>query len=293
MRLTIRLSTAIALAATFISGCATPERSHREAVLSLPYEEFDQAYGDGWRVVFDGGDGTAAVALIEDYLDRHPELTVGQRKFLHLHAAQVLALDERKKQAVKHLDQAVSQQPLPELWPDWDDYIAATRAFLTHDQTALLAARERLAAAKAPRLKLADRFIHKFGQPYANVIWWVPVYSAVATPEGAPARLQSGAERLAKKLGCVVTVGETNSPRNCVWLQLRPFSPKVIPKGYVIAHSAEGTLITASDAQWLDDAVQRFMKSLVQNDGVWEAPFGLVSNFDQNPMANRRFHPPK
>jgi len=195
MREFTEYGTALTLAAVFIAGCATPEANHRATALSLPYNEFDQAYGDGWRVVFDRGGGKAAAALIEDYLDRHPELTASQRKFLHLPAAQVLALDDRNKQAIRHLDQATGR--LPELWVDWDDYIAATRAFLIHDRTALLAARERLAAANAPRLKLADRFIRKFGQPYADVIWWVPVYSVVAIPENPPAKLRAEAERLA------------------------------------------------------------------------------------------------
>jgi len=51
-----------------LSGCTTPERRYRAAVLWLPYYEFDQAYGDGWRSVFERGEGLAAVALIEDYL---------------------------------------------------------------------------------------------------------------------------------------------------------------------------------------------------------------------------------
>jgi hypothetical protein len=71
-----------------------------------------------------------AVALIEDYLKQHGELTFGQRKFLHLHAAQVLALEDTNNRVVRHLDQAMSGRKTPELWPDWDDFIAGTKAFL-------------------------------------------------------------------------------------------------------------------------------------------------------------------
>ena len=270
-------------------GCSTSERNHRTAVLSLPYGEFDQAYGDGWRAFFDAGDAATAAALLEEYLEVHKELTFGQRKFLHLHAGQMWAFEGKNTRAVQHLDQAMNRKKSPELWPDWDDFITATKAFLMHDRASLLAARDRLAAANAPRLKLADRFIQKFGHPYADVIWWIPVCTAVAIPEEAPATQRAAAERLAKKLGCAVTTGEANLPSCCIWLQLRPFSPKAAPKGYVITHSADGTLITASDPVWLDDAVQRFIKSLSRNEDSWEAPFGLVSNFDSNPRANPRF----
>ena len=64
----MRYVTALALTAMFIAGCATSERSYRTTVLALPYSEFDQAYGDGWRSVFERGEGGAAVELIEDYL---------------------------------------------------------------------------------------------------------------------------------------------------------------------------------------------------------------------------------
>ena len=279
----LRLGTLLVLITTFSSGCSTPERRHRAAVLSLPYDEFDQAYGDGWRSVFARGEGLAAVALIEDYLKKHGNLSFHQRKFLHLHAAQVLALEDKDSRAVCHLDQAMSHRKAPELWPDWDDFIAATKAFLMHDRASLLAARERLAAAQAPRLKLADRFIEKFGRSYADVIWWIRVCPNIAIPRNAPARQRDAAARLAKVFRCSVTTADTDLPGCCIWLELRLFSPNNAPNGYVIIHSAEGTLITASDPQWLDDAVERFIKSTREGNGYWEAPFGSVSNCESNP----------
>jgi hypothetical protein len=276
----MRYGTLLALTTMFITGCTTPERGHRATVLSLPYSEFDQAYGDGWRSVFERGEGLAAVELIEDYLKQHTELTFGQRKFLHLHAAQVLALEGRTNRAVRHLDEAASHQKSPELWQDWDDFIAATKAFLMHDRKSLLAARNRLAAGNAPRLKMADRLIEKFGRSYADVIWWIRVCTSIAIPKNAPARQSAAATTLAKVFGCSVTTADTNLPPCCIWLELRPFSPNAVPSGYVIIHSADGTLIAASDPQWLDDAVQRFIKSSRETNGYWEAPFGVASNFD-------------
>ena len=282
----VRFGAALVTVTTFWAGCSTPEGSHRAAILSLPYSEFDQAYGDGWRSFFEAGDARTAAALLEEYLKTHQELTFAQRKFLHLHAGQLWALEGKNKRAVKHLEKATSQQKSPELWPDWNDFIAATKAFLMQDRQSLLAARERLAAAKSPRLKLADRFIEKFRQSYADVIWWIPVCPSVAIPEEAPPRQRAAAARLAAALECSLAIGETSSPSCCVWLQLRPFSPKAVPKGYVIVHSAEGTLISASDSEWLDDAVKRFIKSLRQSQDYREAPFGLVSNFEPNPRAH-------
>jgi len=287
MQTPFRLGTALALIASFVSGCATTEHRGRAAVLALPYEEFDQAYGNGWRSLFERGDGSAAVRMIEDYLKKHGSLTFGQRKFLHLHAAQVLALEDKSSRAVKHLDQAMSHRKSPELWPDWDDFITAQRAFLTQDRTSLLAARERLATANAPRLRLADRLIEKFGRSYADVIWWIRVCPTVAIPKEAPARQRAIAARLAKVFAGSVTTADTNLPACGIWLELRPFSPNNVPTGYVIIHSADGTVITASDPQWLDDAVERFIKSSRAAIGYWEAPFGTTSNYESNPKVRR------
>src|SRR6185436_443191 len=101
----------------------------------------------------------------------------------------------------------------------------------------------------------------------------------VAIPQDAPARQRAAAERLAKAFGGSVTTADTISPPCCVWLQVRAFTPTDMPKGFVIIHSADGTLITASDPQWLDDAVERFIKSSRESNGHREAPFGLASNY--------------
>ena len=57
-------------------------------MLSLSYTDFDQTYGSGFRVLYDRGQYLEAAVLIGDYLKAHRELTVGQQKFLHIHAAQ-------------------------------------------------------------------------------------------------------------------------------------------------------------------------------------------------------------
>jgi hypothetical protein len=174
----IQHSTILVIAMYFV-GCTSPARKYRTDVLSLPYSEFDQAYGDGWRSFFEAGDAATAATLLEQYLELHKELTFGQRKFLHLHAGQLWALEGKNTRAVKHLEKAMSHQQSRERWPDWDDFIAATMAFLMRDRPALLAARERLAGANAPRVKLADRFIQKFGQSSERRIMGSSVWSGI------------------------------------------------------------------------------------------------------------------
>src|SRR5205823_13831151 len=114
----IRLARAPAIVVVFASvfgGCATPESDGRATVLSLPYGQFDQTFGSGWRHIFDRREYGEAAGLIEDYLQRHHELTVGQQKFLHFHAAMLLALEGRNSRAIKHADQAVSLGTATEL----------------------------------------------------------------------------------------------------------------------------------------------------------------------------------
>src|SRR5258706_10064613 len=92
----------------FLEGCVAPASTPRTAMLSLPYNEFDQNYGSGFRLLYDCGEYLKAAVLIEDYLKAHRELTDGQQKFLHLHAAQMFALGSENTRAVEHLDRAVS-----------------------------------------------------------------------------------------------------------------------------------------------------------------------------------------
>src|SRR6266567_4797667 len=131
----------------FVGGCAAPVSTERIAMLSLPYNEFDQSYGSGFRLLYDRGEYLKAAVLIEGYLKAHRELTVGQQKFLHLHAAQLFALGSESSRAVEHLDLALSHEKTSELGPNWNDMHAATRAFLTNNRAALLATKDRLAAA--------------------------------------------------------------------------------------------------------------------------------------------------
>jgi len=275
----IRFCTGLALAVGFFAGCVSQESTRRAAILALPYKEFDQAFGSGWRPLLDRGEGLKAAVLVEDYLKSHRELTPGEQKFLHLHAAQLFALEGKNRRPVKHLDEAVSPLKTEELWSDWNDFIAATKAFLTQDRASLIAARERLAAAKAPRLKIAERLLEKFGSSYGDVIWWIRLCPGVAVAREASTAERSAAEKLAKAFGFPLTVGLTNSPECCIRVERRSFAPNSGSMGYIIIHSSDGTLITASSQEWLDEAVDRLIKSSREWNGIREAPFGLATSF--------------
>src|SRR5260370_22307817 len=214
----------------FLGGCVAPASTQRTAMLSLPYSEFDQSYGSGFRLFYDRGEYLKAAVLIEDYIKAHRELIAGQQKFLHLHAAQMFALGSESTREVKHLDLALSHEKTRELGPNWNDMLAATRAFLMHDRKALVAAKERLAAAKSPQR--VDNLLENLGSSYADVLLWHRLCSNVAVPKDASNAHRAAAEKLANAVGCPITTVETNPPTGCIWVELRSFAPNPLP-GYV------------------------------------------------------------
>ncbi|MDB6030462.1 MAG: uncharacterized protein JWM16_800 [Verrucomicrobiales bacterium] len=155
---------------------ATNTANANAALLSLPYQQFDQTPHSGWRALAqDGGLFHEAAALIEAYLS-HDGLGTDQRVNLHFHAAQCLAFAGDAKSvldALGHLKQARYSPEPPDVPLRWNDYVEATEAFLKGDLDALKAARERIAA--GPRLNgtpanldVVDRLIARFGQPYRD-----------------------------------------------------------------------------------------------------------------------------
>jgi len=270
----------LALAGGLLVGCATSGSFNRAAALSLPYDQFDQTFGSGWRPLFDQRDYGTAAGLIEDYLRGHHDLSPGQQKFLHLHAAMLFALEGETARAVQHLDQATTSSSLPELWPNWNDYVTATRAFLVHDRTGLEAARDRCAASHSPQLAQVDRMVQVFGSSYADWYWWARVSPKVVISKDASPETRAAAEKLVKSFGASFSVSDSGPQPSCVWVEIRDFAPKSSAMGYVIIHSPDGTEITASNPYWLNAAVERFIQSSRVSHGVREAPFGLTTSFN-------------
>jgi hypothetical protein len=277
----VRATLTLLLATAFLVGCATPRGSDQAAVLSPSYEQFDQTFGSGWRTLFDQHEYAKAALLIEDYLQTRHDLTIGQRKFLHLHAGMLFALGGSTTRAVRNFDQAMAASKLPDIWPDWNDFIAANRAFLTHDRASLRAARDRLAVAHSPRLIQVDRFVQTFGSTYADWFFWARVCTRIVVPKNASPEDRAAAQKLAKVFDASFSVEDGNSPQpSCVWVEMCDFAPKSSAMGYIIIHSPDGTQITASSQYWLDAAVERFIKSSRTRNGIHEAPFGLTTSFN-------------
>ena len=133
------------LAVMILGGCATrPASETHQAVLSLSYWQFDQTPA-GWRSLADRREFREAAVLIESYFARHPELLPNERAMLHFHAAQLFGFDGDSRASLRHLKHAGVPDGSKGFPARWNDYVAATTAFLKRDHAALLAARERMA----------------------------------------------------------------------------------------------------------------------------------------------------
>ena len=137
----------------------------------MTFDEFDQTIDGGWRAIAKRGDYAGAAAAIIDYLQTELELEDGQRRMLHFHAAQMYAFAGEVTEALEHLPFTIEpEEPNPNP-VRWNDYVAATVAFLQGDLSGLTAARERIAQGPAwegeiPNLNVVDRLIANFGKPY-------------------------------------------------------------------------------------------------------------------------------
>ena len=145
-------------------------------MLGLSENAFDQDLangGSGWRAVSKiPGCERAAADLLAAYRDVHPD----SGTVLAWHEGQLLASAGEYAQAIPLLESA--RKPLDKDSAGWDYYVDATIAFLRHDEAALLAARERLAAIKYPSgadlPPLKDGFIEfpsQSGQPPLRMRW--------------------------------------------------------------------------------------------------------------------------
>jgi hypothetical protein len=154
-----------------LSGCVhSPQDSAREALLSLPYKEFDQTPGAGWRTLEKDKRWREAVALIEEYLRRHRDLPPIPSGMLHFHAAQLLATEGENRRAIAHLKQARRDRE-----PGYNEFADAMRAFLERDRDELLAIRERVAQYPAKGMtvvyqSVVESFVEWFDGSYNDVM---------------------------------------------------------------------------------------------------------------------------
>jgi hypothetical protein len=147
-----------------------PKRPDNEHLLTLPWKQFDQTLGSGWRVYACRKEHGAAAELIETYLARRTDLTPTQRAVSHFHAAAELARESRYQEALRHLEKAeiaASSRGVPE---DWNELVISTRAFLLADREALLASKRRVEAMRSPAYPhSAERYLEHLGQRYG--VW--------------------------------------------------------------------------------------------------------------------------
>jgi hypothetical protein len=163
------LAALFALAAHSLAalGAETADQPNDEELLALPWKQFDQTLGSGWRIYACRKEYGAAAALIEKYLERRTDLTPTQRAVSHFHAAAELARENRYQEALRHLESAEvapGSRGVPE---DWNELVIATRAFLLGDRETLLASKRRVEAMRAPAFPhSADGYLEHFGQRY-------------------------------------------------------------------------------------------------------------------------------
>ena len=161
----------ILLGVVILSGCATrPVSESERALLALPYWQFDQT-PSGWRSFADRKQFHEAAMLIEAYLPRHPELKLNELAMLHFHAAQLFAFGGETAPAIRHLRRANVPNGSSGFPSRWNDYVAATQAFLKRDRAALLAARERMVRGSSTAqdriyLGTVDWLISRFDDSY-------------------------------------------------------------------------------------------------------------------------------
>lgn len=144
-----------------------PGPPNDEQLLALPWKQFDQSLGSGWRVYACRKEYGAAAALIEAYLARRTDLTPTQRAVSHFHAAAELAHENRYQEALRHLESAEVAPGGRGVPADWNELVISTKAFLLGDREALLASSRRVEAMPSPAFPhSAERYLEHLGERF-------------------------------------------------------------------------------------------------------------------------------
>ena len=75
-----------------------------------------------------------------------------------------------------------------------------------------------------------------------------------------------------------VSVMEKN-PVCCIWLEVTGWTPNPGEPGYFVINQAGGSIISASDEEQLQKAVERFKKSIRKSADGAEVPLGMMSSY--------------
>lgn len=165
----------LSASAPFVKKNRAISPEERRELLLLSFAEFDQLAGEGWRKITDRGHFTEAAELIESYLLSPPyPLLPWQERVLYFHAGQNYAFDQHYHRAIPRFESSFNAEEDASSELAWNAYVGATLAFLKQDKPLLLSQRALLAAAfpssgNQLNLKVVDRLIACFGQPYGEV----------------------------------------------------------------------------------------------------------------------------
>ena len=150
-------------------NCQQLFQQHLKTDMTLPYKEFDQTMGKGFRAMVNNQCDKEVADLIEKYI----EVNHAKQSSLRWHIAQSRAHAGDYKAAIKWSKTVLkdkedfNQQPLR-----WNDYVLATIAFLQHDKKSLIEHRDNVAKSKdkyfgnALNLKYLDSLIKYFDKSY-------------------------------------------------------------------------------------------------------------------------------
>jgi hypothetical protein len=140
-----------------------------EELLALPWKQFDQTLGSGWRVYACRKDFVGAARLIEKYLAQRTDLTPTQRAVSNFHAAAMLGHANFYEAALRHLESAEVAPGTRGVPEDWNELVIANRAFLRGDRAALLASKQRVAAMHSPAFaQTPDLLLEHFGERFGS-----------------------------------------------------------------------------------------------------------------------------
>jgi hypothetical protein len=154
--------------------CRTRLERQLPLVPSQSFEQFDQTEGAGFRLLEDADCFVEAAQLIDRYADHHRQRV----ELLRWHAAQMLAKAGRYEAAIDRAQQALLKQDRAGF--RWNDYVHGTIAFLQRDKSALIRHRDLVAEAAAsvpanqPNLRILDRLLANFDQPYVVAVSAAP-----------------------------------------------------------------------------------------------------------------------
>ena len=151
-----------------------------ETIVSLPFKEFDQTAGSGWRPFYEEGCYSVASKLLIRYLTEHPE--IAQQQFiLPFHAGQLLAMAGDYEKALPFLEGGYTDIEME--YVNWNAFVDAHIAFITRDKKLLMESRDKIskqpgmpneqgvpewAIGKKMNLDVVDGFINCFNKPFAE-----------------------------------------------------------------------------------------------------------------------------